>query len=84
MTRVSWAILSAFPIVQSAEQGAYPELMCATEESLKERAYYGPTGRMYWVGPVGECKLEPFALDADLAIKLWAVSEDQTGLKFQV
>lgn len=84
MTRVMWSLLSISPMVQSAEKGAYPEVMCATEDKLKQNAYYGPTGRMNWVGPVGECKLEPFVLDREIAGKLWTISEDQTGRKFQL
>ena len=82
VTRVMWSILSSLPIVQSAEKGAYPELMCATEDALKQQAYYGPTGRNYWTGPVGECKLEPFATDRTIADKLWEVSEKETDCKW--
>ncbi|MEM6806136.1 MAG: SDR family oxidoreductase [Bacteroidota bacterium] len=82
MTRIMWSILSSTPLVQSAEKGAYPELMCATEENLNQSAYHGPTGRMYWAGPVGECKLESFVLDREIASKLWAISEEQTGQNF--
>ncbi|WP_299465386.1 SDR family oxidoreductase [uncultured Microscilla sp.] len=79
MTRITWSILSASPMVQSAEKGSYPEVMCATEDNLKQQAYYGPTGRMNWGGPVGACKLEPFALDREVAGKLWDVSEKETN-----
>lgn len=82
MTRIMWSILSASPMVQSAEKGAYPEVMCATEENLKQEAYYGPTGRRNWAGPVGECELEPFALDRTVAGKLWDLSEQETGCKW--
>ena len=58
--------------------------MCATEDNLNQQAYYGPSGRMNWVGPVGECKLEPFVLDREIATKLWTISENQTGQKFQL
>ncbi|RMG26570.1 MAG: SDR family oxidoreductase [Bacteroidetes bacterium] len=77
--RILFSIMSLLPIVQSAEKGAYPEVLCATEENLKQEAYYGPTGVMNWSGPVGECKLEPFVLDRELARKLWEVSEKATG-----
>jgi len=84
LTRFMWFILSNSPMVQSAEKGAYPEVMCATEDDLNQQAYYGPTGKGYWKGPVGECKLESFVQDREIASKLWAISEDQTGLKFQL
>ena len=83
-TRFMWSILSNLPIVQSAEKGAYPELMCATEAELDEQAYYGPTGRMQWTGPVGACKVESFVYDRDVAGQLWMVSEAQTGQAFEV
>jgi len=84
ITRIMWSILSNSPLVQSAEKGAYPEIMCATENELNEQAYFGPTGRSYWTGPVGECKLESFVLDKEVAKKLWTVSEEKTGEKFEV
>jgi len=39
---------------------------------------------MYWTGPVGECKLEPFVLDKEVMAKLWTISEEQTSQKFQL
>lgn len=84
MTRIMWSILSRTPMVQSAEKGAYPEIMCATEDAanLNQKAYYGPTGRMQWAGPVGECKLEPHAQDKAVTTKLWDVSEKATAFKW--
>lgn len=82
MTRLMWYILSNSPMVQSAEKGSYPEVMCATEDNLKQLAYYGPTARGEWTGPVGECKLEPFALDRTVAGKLWEVSEKETNCEW--
>tara|TARA_R110000744_G_scaffold293570_1_gene403900 strand:- start:628 stop:1581 length:954 start_codon:yes stop_codon:yes gene_type:complete len=84
MTRFIWQIMKLSPMVQSAEKGAYPELMCATEQNLDQAGFYGPTGRNYWTGPVGECKLEPHARDKAVATKLWKISEEQTGQKFQL
>lgn len=83
-TRITWALMVKMGLVQSAEQGAYPEVMCATEATLKQRAYYGPSGRMNWVGPVGECKLEAFALDSEVSRKLWALSELKTSFAWPV
>lgn len=82
--RFLFGLMSKTPLVQSAEKGAYPEVMCATEkeENLNQKAYYGPTGRMQWTGPVGECKLEPHAQDKAVAEKLWTVSENETGFNW--
>ena len=82
MTRFVWQLMKLSPMVQSAEKGAYPELMCATEPNLDQSGFYGPTGRNYWTGPVGECKLEPHAKDKAVAEKLWTLSEKETGLKW--
>lgn len=82
--RIVFGVMSKTPLVQSAERGAYPEVMCATEaeENLHQKAYYGPTGLMQWTGPVGECKLEPHAQDKPVMVKLWEVSEKAIGFQW--
>ena len=84
LTRFVWQLMKWTPLVQSAEKGAYPMLMCATEPDLDQTKFYGPTGRSYWTGPVGECTLEPHAKDKAVATKLWDISEEKTGVKFSV
>lgn len=84
--RIIFGLMAKTPLVQSAEKGAYPEVMCATEavENLNQKAYYGPTGRMQWTGPVGECKVESFVYNKEIATKLWTISEQQTGQVFKL
>ncbi|OEJ99903.1 SDR family oxidoreductase [Roseivirga misakiensis] len=84
MTRFIWQLMKLSPLVQSAERGSYPELMCATEENLDQKKFYGPTGRGYFKGPVGECKLEPHAKDKLVMERLWKVSKEATKQKFEV
>lgn len=72
------------PFTQSAERGAYPQLMCATEPELDQTAFYGPTGRSNWVGPVGAHKIASHAKDKEVAAKLWDISEQATGVKFEL
>jgi NAD(P)-dependent dehydrogenase (short-subunit alcohol dehydrogenase family) len=84
MTRFVWWLMTLSPLVQSAEKGSYPEIMCATEPDLDQKGFYGPTGRGYFTGPVGECKLEPHAKDRSVAKKLWEVSEKATGLTWNI
>jgi NAD(P)-dependent dehydrogenase (short-subunit alcohol dehydrogenase family) len=79
MTRILFKVMSFTPLAQSAENGSRPTVMCATENNLKQQAYYGPTKRMDLVGPVGECKLEPHALDKVASQKLWDLSEKETN-----
>lgn len=82
--RIMARLLMMSPLTQPAEKGAYPELMCATEEDLDQKGFYGPTGRLNWTGPVGEHKIEPHAKDKAVAERLWNLSEEQTGVKFNV
>jgi NAD(P)-dependent dehydrogenase (short-subunit alcohol dehydrogenase family) len=84
VTRAVWWLMTKSPMVQTAEKGAYPEVMCATEANLKQRAVYGPTGRMEMVGPVGEGSLEPYAYDKAVMEKLWSRSEEETGFEWVV
>ena len=82
--RVIWKIMTWTPMVQSAEKGAYHMLMCATEPELDQTAFYGPTGRNNFGGPVGAHKLEPHAKDKAVMEKLWEVSEKAVGAKWNV
>ncbi|WP_299921783.1 SDR family oxidoreductase [uncultured Pelagimonas sp.] len=84
LTRVVWWLMTKSPMVQTAEKGAYPEVMCATESGLEQRALYGPTGRMEFVGPVGKGTLHPHAYDKTVMSKLWDVSENATGFRWSV
>lgn len=74
------------PFTQSAERGAYPELMCATEENLDQKGFYGPTGRSNWVGPVGAHPpiKPPHAKDKAIAKRLWELSEKEVGLQWEI
>jgi NAD(P)-dependent dehydrogenase (short-subunit alcohol dehydrogenase family) len=84
MMKIIFGLMKLSPLTQPAENGAYPELMCATEENLDQRAFYGPTGRRNWIGPVGAHKLEPHAKDKAVAKKLWEMSEKATGLTWKL
>jgi NAD(P)-dependent dehydrogenase (short-subunit alcohol dehydrogenase family) len=84
MMRIIFGLMKLSLLTQSAEKGAYPELMCATEDNLNQKGFYGPTGRSNWVGPVGEHKLEPHAKDKAVADRLWELSEKETGIKWNL
>ncbi|GAB5406104.1 MAG: SDR family oxidoreductase [Aureliella sp.] len=81
-TRIAWWLMRMSPMVQSAEKGAFPAVMCATENNLEERAFYGPTGRFEMVGPVGKGTLEPYAVEQPVISKLWEASEQATGFSW--
>ncbi|MBU2957905.1 SDR family oxidoreductase [Paracoccus sp. 1_MG-2023] len=84
LTRLVWWLMTKSPMVQSAERGAFPEVMCATEDGLEPRALYGPTGRMEFVGPVGRGTLEPHAHDKPVMVRLWDRSEADTGFTWSI
>ena len=84
MMRIIFGLMKLSPLTQSAEKGAYPQLMCATENDLDQSGFYGPTGRSNWVGPVGAHKLEPHAKDKAVAEQLWTLSEEATGIKWEI
>lgn len=81
--KLLWSVLSRI-IAQSAERGAWPEVMCATEQELQPAKLYGPTKRANTVGPVAENELDAVALDQEMAAKLWNISLEKTALTWQV
>lgn len=71
-------------VAQSAEAGALPLLYAATEPGLEGGVYVGPDG-------VGEFRGHPHlatpssaARDEQVAKRLWAVSEELTGVRFEL
>ena len=84
MMKFIFNLMKLSPLTQSAEKGAYPQLMCATEPNLDQSGFYGPTGRSYWVGPVGAHKIEPHAKDKAVSIRLWEISEKETGVNWNI
>ena len=81
-TRVMFKLI--FPFFQSAQNGAWPQVLCATEKGLEEETFYGATKRAESIGPIGKSTLHYFALDEEAAKKLWTVSEEKTGFKWSL
>lgn len=84
LARIAFKLMTLSPMVQSATKGAYPEVMCATEDGLEQRAFYGPTGLLEAVGPVGQGVLKPYAHDKSVMSKLWDVSQAATGFDWNL
>ncbi|MEO0515243.1 MAG: SDR family oxidoreductase [Planctomycetota bacterium] len=80
-TKLMWTLMS--PLAQSAEKGSWPEVMCSTQEGLKLETLYGPT-RFEMVGPIGECPLDKVALNPEIAVKLWTLSEQKASLNWSL
>ncbi|MBO9522795.1 MAG: SDR family NAD(P)-dependent oxidoreductase [Nocardioidaceae bacterium] len=67
-------------LFQSAAAGANPSLYAAT--LAEPGSYTGPQRRGESRGPIGPAKLNRHARDEDLAARLWALSEEKTGISF--
>lgn len=64
------------------EQGALPTLRAATDENVQNGDYYGPNGWQGWRGYPVKVDTNKLAKDKTIAKRLWEVSEDLTGIKF--
>jgi NAD(P)-dependent dehydrogenase (short-subunit alcohol dehydrogenase family) len=84
VSKIMFKIMEKMPFMQSATHGAYPQLMCATEPCLEQRAFYGPVGRLETRGPVGKGILHDYAYDPDVISKLWTVSEQETQCTWSI
>ncbi len=69
-------------IGQSAKQGAQPTLYAATSPSLTGGEYIGPDGFGEWRGKPIIVASNKASHDAATSKKLWELSEEMTGVKF--
>ena len=67
-------------VFQSSSSGANPTLYAATH--AEPGSYVGPTKLMESRGKLGRAKMSRHARNDDLAVKLWDLSEEQTGVHF--
>jgi NAD(P)-dependent dehydrogenase (short-subunit alcohol dehydrogenase family) len=67
---------------QSAAQGAQPLLYAATAPDVHGGDYYGPRWFFGLRGPATRVTPPGRALDPDAAARLWAASEELTGVSF--
>lgn len=66
-------------LAQTDAQGALPILAACNDPTAENGDYYGPDGIMEIAGAPRKVEARPHARDAELAKKLWAVSESLTG-----
>ena len=66
-------------IAQSAEAGAWPTVRAATDPEAQGGEYWGPRV-LGWFGAPARAARSRAAQDAELAGRLWALSEARTGL----
>jgi NAD(P)-dependent dehydrogenase (short-subunit alcohol dehydrogenase family) len=71
-------------IAQSDAQGAWPTLYAATMPQIEGGHYYGPDGFRQMRGYPAEVRAEAQAYDEALASRLWEVSEQLTGMRYEL
>jgi NAD(P)-dependent dehydrogenase (short-subunit alcohol dehydrogenase family) len=69
-------------LAQSADMGALPQLYAATEPDLPGGVFVGPNGPGEQRGHPAIVSPRGTALDAETAARLWAISEELTGVSF--
>jgi NAD(P)-dependent dehydrogenase (short-subunit alcohol dehydrogenase family) len=69
---------------QGIEMGALPTLYAAIALDVKNGDYYGPSGWREMRGYPKKVKSIPLSYDPEIAQKLWEISEELTGVKFNL
>ncbi|MDP3859098.1 MAG: oxidoreductase [Stagnimonas sp.] len=67
---------------QSAARGALPTLRAAADPEVQGGEYYGPRGLFQFAGAPVRVNYHPRAGDPELARRLWARSEQLTGVHY--
>ena len=79
------AIKAVIPVIaQSAAMGALPTLRAATDPGVLGGQYYGPGGFAEWRGHPKVVASNGRSHDVEVQRRLWAVSEELTGVVFPV
>jgi hypothetical protein len=68
---------------QDDAQGALPQLYAAVAPDAEPGGYYGPDGWMEFKGAPAPAEVAPQAQDAEAQKRLWAVSEQLTGVTYK-
>jgi NAD(P)-dependent dehydrogenase (short-subunit alcohol dehydrogenase family) len=71
-------------IAQSPEMGALPTLRAATDPAAQNAQYYGPDGLAETRGHPKVVASSAQSHDEDIQRRLWAVSEEMTGVTYPV
>ncbi len=69
-------------VAQSDDRGSWPTLYAATSPAAEGGRYYGPDGLMEIKGSPVEVQPMPHARDEAVAQRLWQISEDLTGARY--
>jgi NAD(P)-dependent dehydrogenase (short-subunit alcohol dehydrogenase family) len=71
-------------LAQDPPMGALPTLYAATAPGVNGAEYFGPSGFLEMNGPPKKVKSNRRSHDRNVAERLWNISEDLTGVEFQV
>lgn len=73
--------LAAGVFRQSAEQGAWPIVMAATDMAVSPFFHYGPQVLGVWGAPVRDCFASPYAKNEEQQRRLWEMCEQLSAHK---
>ena len=68
---------------QDARQGALPGLYAASMPDVRGGQYWGASGLLEFVGPPSLAAVSHGARDLAVASRLWSVSEELTGVRYE-
>lgn len=82
-----WVYYIAFPFARifthSPEKAALPTLYAALGEDVHGGDYFGPRGRSEMTGKPGKAESTPLSHNTEIAKRLWDLSEELTGFRYQ-
>lgn len=81
--RLGEALMSRF-VSQAPAMGALPQLRAATDPAARGGEYYGPGGFRGLSGHPVVVESSALSHDADIQRRLWAVSEELTGVTYPI
>ncbi|MEH6790680.1 oxidoreductase [Parasphingorhabdus sp.] len=70
--------------MNTAAQGAWPTLAAAAGQDVESGQYFGPSRNNEWTGPAREVRPRSTAKRIEPAKRLWAVSQEMTGVTYSV
>ena len=70
------------PLIPKAPVAARPIVHAASAEGVSGGDYYGPTGLLETRGRTGRARVNPIARDVATGRRLWALSEQMTGVRY--
>jgi NAD(P)-dependent dehydrogenase (short-subunit alcohol dehydrogenase family) len=70
------------PLIPKAPVAARSIVHAASAEGVSGGNYYGPTGFLEIGGRIGRARVNPVAKDIDAGRRLWALSEEMTGVRY--